>query len=488
MLFNSYYFIFLFLPAVFLGFFCIDRKHLFSMKALWCIAASVFFYSFWNVENLPFIALSIAINYTASILTRRTLVARRIDWAKSVLFVGIALNVGILVYFKYCAFFVGILNDIFNVSYKFQNKELPLGISFFTFQQIIYLVDIYKNRIEQVDIKNYVLCVCFFPHLIAGPIIRYQHLLPQLTDPAVFRVRPAALATGLGFFILGLAKKVLLADTLAPLADPVFASVASGPVSPGDAWFAALAYTMQLYFDFAGYSDMAVGLGLLFGIELPVNFNSPYKATGPIDFWRRWHISLSTFLRDYLYIPLGGSRAGRCRQYANLLVTMLIGGLWHGAGWNFILWGALHGVGLVANHLWRGLGSREQRARWLPAYLSRILTFLFIVWGWVLFRAGDMVSVRGMYRAMLGFGDGAGLTNWPLKTLVLGIALTIAWFCPNTQDMLGRYRSLTERYSLPRFSVFSWKLDLRWAWVFSCVFLASMACMSGHDKFLYFNF
>ncbi|MBT5260335.1 MAG: MBOAT family protein, partial [Nitrospina sp.] len=346
MLFNSYAFIFLFLPVTLLGFQLIGNRGHCRVAVSWLIGASLFFYGWWNPAYLGLILTSILFNYAVGV----SLGSRP---AKTVLVVGIAANLGLLGYFKYANFFVDNINALTGSDIVLERIILPLAISFFTFQQITYLVDTYRGETQECDFLRYCLFVTFFPQLIAGPIVHHREMMPQFAKDTFCRLKAKHLAVGLTIFSVGLFKKVILADGIAVYSTPVFDAAEAGVILTFvDAWCGALAFTFQLYFDFSGYSDMAIGLGRMFGIILPVNFFSPYKASNIIEFWRRWHITLSRFARDYLYIPLGGNRKGTLLRFANLMITMLLIGLWHGAGWTFVIWGGLHGSYLVINHGW----------------------------------------------------------------------------------------------------------------------------------------
>lgn len=316
--------------------------------------------------------------------------------AKFWLLLGIAFNLALLGYYKYSNFLATSVSQFFSLSFEGFDIVLPLAISFYSFTQIAYLVDAYRGetREYQYNLFSYTLFISFFPQLIAGPILRYNELVPQFNRSRVFFLNFQNLALGITLFILGLFKKVAIADNLSPWVAPVFDHAAN--ITFLEAWVGALAYTFQLYFDFSGYSDMAIGLGWMFNINLPINFDSPYKAISIIDFWRRWHITLSNFLRDYLYIPLGGNRKGKIRQYGNLLITMLLGGLWHGAGWTFVIWGGFHGLLLVINHLWRKVGVV------LPKTLGWLLTFIVVVNSWVIFRAQTLSDGLAILQSMWG--------------------------------------------------------------------------------------
>ena len=353
MLFNSYEFIFLFLPVTFLVFMRLGARHR-RWAAGWLAVASLGFYAWWNPAFLPLLLASIACNYLVGLRLARPVIAA---WSrKTVLALSITANLGLLAYFKYANFLLDNLNLVIGTDYRL-DLVLPLGISFFTFTQIAFLVDAYQGKAKEYHPVDYCLFVTFFPHLIAGPVLHHQEMMPQFARAETYRPNPENIAVGIAIFSIGLVKKVLIADAMAAHATPVFEAAEQGAtLSFFTAWEGALAYTFQLYFDFSGYSDMAIGLARLFGITLPANFDSPYRAVNIIDFWRRWHMTLSRFLRDYLYIRLGGNRKGPVRRYMNLFVTMLLGGLWHGAGWTYVVWGGLHGCYLIANHFCRRFG------------------------------------------------------------------------------------------------------------------------------------
>ncbi len=411
MLFNSYGFIFLYLPLTLLVFFKLGKiNHNFA--AAWLALASLFFYGYWNPAYVGLLLLSIICNYAfgkwiAKAGSGKWIVDSR---KKQLLIVAIAANLALLGYYKYANFFVTNLDALLGTDWDFANIILPLGISFFTFTQIAYLVDTYQGRVREYNFVHYVLFVTFFPHLIAGPVLHHGEMMPQFAKPSTYRVNWNHVATGLMLFTLGLCKKTLLADELATYASGIFNGVQHS-MSVGmlptayEAWAGALAYTLQIYFDFSGYTDMALGIALMFGIKLPINFDSPYQATSIIDFWRRWHMTLSRFLRDYLYFPLGGNRKGKLRRYLNLGLTMLLGGLWHGAGWTFIVWGALHGAYLTINHLWRE-HIAEKHLRWVPDRMGNLasftLTFIAVVAAWVVFRSDNITQAMVILNAMFG--------------------------------------------------------------------------------------
>ena len=378
MLFNSYEFIFAFLPITFILYFYLNHKRLTQASKGLLVFSSLFFYSWWNVAYLPIILASMLFNYLlGNILANGSSKFSK----KSTLIVGIVANLSLLGYFKYADFLLENFNLAFNSNAHLLNLALPLAISFFTFQQISYLVDSYKKETKEYDFLNYALFVTFFPQLIAGPIVHHKEMMPQFAKTRNKIINYNNIAMGLFIFAIGLFKKVIIADTFATWATAGF-DVAT-TLNLFEAWATSLSYTFQLYFDFSGYTDMAIGAALLFNIKLPINFNSPYKAKNIQDFWRRWHITLSRFLRDYIYIPLGGNRKGSFRTYANLMATFIIGGLWHGAGWTFIFWGFLHGLALVIHRAWSNLGFKLWR------WVAWFITFNFINIAWVFFRAKE---------------------------------------------------------------------------------------------------
>ena len=413
MLFSSYTFLFQFLPATVLAF-AAARRHSPRAGILVLAGASLFFYGAWQPVYLLLLLTSVAINFGLGLRMEDPLRRRATGTF------GVVLNLALLCYFKYTNFILDSLNALTGAPLPFVNIILPLGISFFTFQQIAYLVDVMRGAKVERDIVSYTLFVSFFPHLIAGPLVHHAEMIPQFKRGRTGRSSVLA-ARGLAIFAAGLFKKVVIADNLAQFVSPVFTHLdAGGAVTTPWAWLATLAYTLQIYFDFSGYSDMAVGLALLFGIRLPVNFRSPYKATSIVDFWRRWHITLSRFLRDYLYIPLGGNRLGEPRRYLNLIVTMLLGGLWHGAGWTYLAWGGLHGAYLAVNHFWQRLthGTRASSAA-LTKLAGWVVTFAAVVVAWVFFRAATFAGAWRMIRAMVGATtDGSAYASPGILTLM----------------------------------------------------------------------
>ncbi|MBK5275011.1 MAG: MBOAT family protein [Desulfuromonadales bacterium] len=395
MLFNSYEFIFLFLPVTLVIYFLLNKIRLTVASNAWLLFASLVFYSWWNVKYLPLILVSILFNYTIGyLLVEHGSIKKQTISKKGIFFFGLIGNLAFLGYFKYMDFFIGNLNTLFSADLPLLQIVLPLGISFFTITQIAFLVDCYEGLVEDRRLLSYSLFVTFFPHLLAGPILHHKEMMPQFEAVRNKVLNYKNLSLGLFLFFVGLFKKVIIADELSRSVKLGFDSAAS--LNMVEAWVTSLSYTLQLYFDFSGYSDMAVGVGLLFNIVLPINFNSPYKATNIIDFWKRWHMSLTTFITTYLYAPIVRSfrKITFAKSMLATFLAMFIAGIWHGAGWTFVIWGALHGGALVVNHLWK------RRKLKLPPLLGWLITFNFVNAGFVFFRAksvGDAVNVlRGM--------------------------------------------------------------------------------------------
>lgn len=404
MLFNSYEFIFLFLPITIAVYFGLNQLKLTVASKAWLILASLFFYARWAPIYLPIIFLSMLFNYVfgriIAHLNRDFPTAAAFN--KIVLVLAVGGNLAALCYFKYMDFFIGNINYLTKSHFNLLHIVLPLGISFFTFTQIAYLVDVHKDIAKEYNILNYVLFVTFFPHLIAGPIIHHKEMMPQFDSLKNKMFHYKNFAQGLFLFSLGLFKKVIIADTFSTWVVHGFAN--SAALTTIEAWATSLSYTLQLYFDFSGYTDMALGLALMFNIKLPINFNSPYTALNITDFWRRWHITLGRFLRDYIYMPLGGNRLGHSRTYCNLMATFLICGIWHGAGWNFFFWGFLHGAALVIHRTWRLCNLN------MPKILAWFLTFNFFNFSLVFFRAKDWEEAIRILKAMF-FLNGTVLPN-----------------------------------------------------------------------------
>ena len=481
MLFNSYSFLLVFLPLTWLLFFGVARiGHRWALAVL--TMASLVFYGWGNPGLLWLLMCSATGNYTAGLLLLRIRQSSRWQrWGSLALAAAVAANLGLLGWFKYANLAISTTNTIAGTAYPLLELVLPLGISFFTFTQIAYLVDIRRGKVQETDPLRYLLFVTYFPHLIAGPVIHHQQMIPQFALPSTFVPQRAQLQSGLAIFAIGLFKKVVIADHLALVASPVFDGAHAAAPTPILAWTGALAYALQLYFDFSGYCDMAIGLSRLFNVELPLNFNSPYKASSLIDFWRRWHITLSNFLRDYLYFSLGGNRNGPLRRYVNLLLTMVLGGLWHGASWNFVLWGGLHGLGLVVNHGWR---SASQRWQWLKLVSfpgsGRLITFAFVVIAWVPFRAADFATARLLWTAMLS-PQGWTSAEVDLKTFSwLGACMAIVMWLPHAVEWVD--------HSASRGGRIAWRPTA--AWGISMGLLAGVAVtfFTRNSPFLYYQF
>jgi len=470
MLFHSYEFLFLFFPVTYYVYRLLAGRLQIHVVTTWLALASLFFYGWWNPVYLWLILFSISVNYTvgyALVALHRQGRDRR---SRILLIVGIGINLCLLAYFKYADFIINNVNLTFGSRIAAADIVLPLAISFFTFQQIAYLVDAFKGYADEHNFLQYALFVSFFPQLIAGPIVHHKEMMPQFSDPETYRFRMRFILVGVTLFAIGFIKKVVFADGLAGYTDAVFDNTALGATTTlFDAWGGALAFTLQLYFDFSGYTDMAIGLALFFGIRLPMNFFSPYRAVNIIEFWRRWHMTLSRFLKDYLYIPLGGNRKGTWRRYLNVMITMALGGLWHGANWTFVLWGSLHGVYLVINRIWCGwrksrLPEHHAASVW-GRFFSYALTFTAVVVGWVFFRAPDVHSALSLVAGMSGlhgvvlpvnFAGGMAAAGDP--SLILPISaysyivplLAVVWFLPNSEQVYswlqGRIDEIEQRW------------------------------------------
>jgi alginate O-acetyltransferase complex protein AlgI len=399
MLFNSLSFLLIFLPIVSAGFLIIRRFGNIQWVFVWLFVCSSVFYGAWEPKYIILLFGSIAGNYCAALLIARTK-------SRIILGVAIAGNLATLGYFKYANFFAKTFTDLLGLDFHPVAILLPLGISFITFIQIAFLVDVYRDRADDLGFPKYALFVSYFPHLIAGPIIHHKEVMSQFTNERLKSISSSEVVVGIAFILCGLFKKVVIADTMSGYAGLGFRLAAQvQPISLFDSWGAALAFTYQIYFDFSGYSDIAIGLSRLFGIKLPYNFDSPYKSLSIIDFWRRWHMTLSRFLRDYLYIPLGGNRGGVFRRYLNLMIVMLLGGLWHGASWLFVIWGGLHGLYLIINHAFGYLKDRFQLDSGALSGLCRglsLLVFPAVIVSWVFFRAESWIGAEVMLHSMVG--------------------------------------------------------------------------------------
>lgn len=501
MLFHSREFLFYFLPIVYFGWLALFLARRQRLATAWLTVASLVFYGYWNPPYLILLAASLIGNF---------LVGKWVDPDQgrgqrrrfAVLTAGVIGNLALLGYFKYANFFVDTLNAAFDLGWTFEKVLLPLAISFFTFQQLAYLVDSYRGQAKGHTFDRYVFFVSFFPQLIAGPIVHHSEILPQARQPYPRARIPTNLLIGASIFVIGLFKKMVLADPCGLLASPFFDSVKEGAVYSSEiAWRGTLAYTFQIYFDFSGYSDMCIGLARIFGITLPENFKAPYRATSIVEFWRRWHITLSRFLRDYVYFPLGGNRRGKLLRYRNLLLTMLIGGLWHGAGWTFVIWGGIHGIYLSINHLWT---EKMKRFQPLPRPLHLVgsgagwaLTMLGVIVAWVFFRADSVDSAGSILQWMAGheleaasgvvppgeFWESKLVRPWLI--LLAGIAI----FAPTTQSYFREIHPVLEPVATEKV-FWRWRPNLLHGLALGLMILLIMRKFFSlaPTEFLYFNF
>ncbi|MCW3475660.1 MBOAT family O-acyltransferase [Limobrevibacterium gyesilva] len=490
MLFNSYAFIFGFLPVTLLGFFLLGRRSALA-AATWLALASVVFYAWWDWHFSFVLLASILLNYAAGrILAARAAAGSEVRWP---LLLAVGANLLALGYYKYMGFFAVAAAELLRLDLPVAQVALPIGISFFTFTQIAFLVDAARGRVSEPSFVHYLLFVTYFPHLIAGPVLHHAEMIPQFRRKEAYAPREEAIAVGLTVFLLGLFKKVVLADEVAVYANAAFAPGHAPSLGCVEAWGGTLAYTLQIYFDFSAYSDMAVGLSRLFNIRLPANFESPYQACSVIDFWRRWHITLSRFLRDYLYIPLGGNRRGRLRRHANLMATMVLGGLWHGAGWTFLIWGALHGFYLMLNHAWRhacskvGIAPGDSIAGRIAGWA---VTFLAVMMAWVFFRAPDLQTAFTVLRAMAGLQGIAPPVAMDAREILLLTALSaIALLAPNIRQIMGRNDLVLGPVPATRPDRrLQWRPGVAWATACFGMFVVSLLQMTRVSQFLYFQF
>jgi D-alanyl-lipoteichoic acid acyltransferase DltB (MBOAT superfamily) len=477
MLFNSYLFILVFLPVALIGYFVLGRRSNVA-AVMWLALASLAFYSFGNWQFVLLLLTSIAFNYGIGYLLIERKLHAPLRFA--VLTAGVTGDLLVLGIFKYAGFFVANLNAVLATHFVV-NILLPVGISFYTFTQIAFLVDAYRGNVARYALPHYALFVTYFPHLIAGPILHHRDMIPQFERAEAKRPDPHLILCGVIIFAIGLFKKTCLADGIQPL---VVLAFGLNPPSFDQVWIGVLAYTFQLYFDFSGYSDMAIGISLMFGIFLPLNFNSPYKATSIIDFWRRWHMTLSHFLRDYLYIPLGGNRHGPALRYLNLAITMLLGGLWHGAAWTFVVWGALHGAYLCINHAWNNYGPKiAPRFARAADVAGLILTFLAVVIAWVFFRAENIEWAIYVLAKMSDPGNIAlGRTEVIYMLFIAGYA-ALAWFAPNTQEIMG-YDHRNRTVGGPG----AWRLRPLMLYAGAVVLAFGILGIQRHSEFIYFRF
>jgi len=515
MLFNSYEFLCFFFPLTCVLFFVLCARGWARAAAGWLGLMSIVFYGYWSPRYVLLLLASIVVNFFLAQLLLKCRAGESRLQAKHVLIAAVTANLATLAYFKYANFFVDSFREATGLDVQLAHIVLPIGISFFTFTQIAFLVDTYQGKVREARFVPYLLFVSYFPHLIAGPVLHHAEMMPQFGKPDTYRFRIDNVVSGMTLLGIGLFKKVILADGIQPFVAPAFDGPATQFLTGFEAWAAVLAYSLQLYFDFSGYSDMAIGLSRVFNVELPLNFASPYKAWNITEFWRRWHMTLSRFLRDYLYFPLGGNRHGKTRRYVNLMVTMLLGGLWHGAAWTFVIWGGLHGVYLVVNHAWQAAAGRiAGSSRWLDSRFATaagvLVTFVAVTVAWTFFRAASLDAALRMLTAMSGANGWVLPTEWKgaldatpgaaasglrfddltafagLRQVGWSAALLVlAWFCPNSQEImaaLGRIRPLDVRI----------RATLGWsafgALAASVMLLAIVSASRGTSEFIYFNF
>lgn len=442
------------------------------------VFASLFFYSWWNVIYLPLILGSILFNFAVgSTITKmgESASVKKGFSRKGLLSFGILSNITLLAYFKYMDFFITNANALWGTHWDLMHIILPLGISFFTFTQIAYLVDAYRDEVKEMDYLNYTLFVTFFPHLLAGPILHHKEMMPQFDSLKSKVINHKNIAAGLFLFSIGLFKKVVIADTFAQWANAGFDTAQT--LNLIEAWATSLSYTFQLYFDFSGYTDMALGVALLFNIKLPINFNSPYKALDIQDFWRRWHITLSRFLRDYIYIPLGGNRNGELRTYSNLFTVFLVGGLWHGASWMFVIWGALHGSAIVIHRAWKSFGFSMNK------YLAWFITFNFINITWIFFRAKDWDDAYKILKAMSGISNAHVHEIHRIKELFPSLGMS-------SYTLPFIIAAFIITFGFKNSSLYSQNFDFEKKMLIVSIFFAiySVLNLSNVTEFLYFNF
>lgn len=532
MLFNSYEFIFLFLPISLITFYQIGKLGKKQFQIFGLVVISLFFYGWWNPPYLILLLLSITINYVLSLGLNTCYASAQEKKGDFLLVLGILFNLGLIGYYKYFNFFLDNLDSTLSLSFNVQYVILPLGISFYTFQQISYLIDSRGGETKEDSFLRYCLFVSFFPQLIAGPIVTHLEMIPQFSQPKLFRFDSEDFTIGLTIFSMGLFKKVIFADQIALYSTPVFEAAAQGvSLTLWESWIGALAYSLQIYFDFSGYSDMAIGLGRMFGFKLPLNFNSPYKATNIIDFWARWHLTLTRFLTRYLYTPISLSLSRRRIQQGKSLmkrgvgsfgafleliavptiITMFLAGLWHGAGWQYIIFGLLNGFYLTLNHGWhlmrKRLGHNLKYRTWLGQRVGQGLTLMGWIFALIFFRAPNVETATRLLGAMFGtnglsFADGEMFANYLFtnpKVGIVAIALlyTIALFFPNTQQWLARYQPALGYRPVPNqqpkwlvelWHRWEWQPNLYWAAITAAIAVGGVLGLPQVSEFIYFQF
>jgi len=445
MLFSSYAFLLAFLPLTLAGYYLLRRIGRREASITFLLIASLVFYAQWNLAHCALLVLSVAVNYALGRLAAEGPESGR----RIALHVAIAFNLSLIFWFKYFDFAASNAATLVGLDYALMHLVLPLGISFFTFQQIAYVVDCRRTGDCERNPRDYALFVTFFPQLIAGPIVHHGYTRPQFADLGKNRVNLDLIPYGVMIFAMGLAKKTLIADPIARAIDPLFAAAAAGDVlTMAEAWTAMVGYTLQIYFDFSGYCDMAIGLGLLFGIRLPVNFMSPYKARSIIEFWRRWHMTLSAFLRDYVYIALGGNRKGELFRLRNVFLTMLIGGIWHGAAWTFVVWGFIHATLITLNHAARlYLPQLDAMRSPVSVFLKRASLLMAVMIAWIFFRSETLPAAFSMTAALAGAPGPLPVSSSILA--LMAIAACLALFAPNSLEVAGYQEKLSAAFPRP---------------------------------------
>lgn len=534
MFFNSYEFIFLFLPLTLLGFYKLGDLGNKRLQFIWLIIASLIFYGRWNPAYVLLLLTSVGVNYTVGLALTQAHLTTNEKLGKLWLIAGIIFNVGLLGYYKYSNFFIDTANSAFGTSLFISSIVLPLGISFYTFQQIAYLFDTREGETKDYSFLEYCLFVCFFPYISAGPIVNHKEMMPQYSKQSTFKLDQGDLIVGFTIFSMGLFKKVIFADQIALYANPIFSAAAQGiPLTVSEAWMGALAYTLQMYFDFSGYSDMAVGVGRMFGFRLPLNFNSPYKAVNVIDYWGGWHMTLTRFLTRYLYNPIALSMSrrrvkqgkslikrgvGSLGAFANLvaipmIITMFIAGFWHGAGWQYIVFGVLHGVYLSINHGWhmirKRLGHDLKQSHWWAQRLGQLITFIGVVIALVFFRAPNVSTANALLASMVG-GHGLSLAKsaWFVNDVIdnpsagiefIALLLLIVFWLPNTHWWMAKYEPALgynpsqnlkhqPQWLVKFWQNLEWRPTRTWAVISAAITVTAFLGLSRVNQFIYFQF
>ena len=484
MLFNSYEFIFLFLPITLILYFTLNRFGKYKLAKGWLVIASLYFYSYFHKSYLILIMSSIGVNY---LVGNRLSDSKNIIERKIFLILGVLFNVIGLGYFKYYDFFVSNVNVVFKTNLPLLHILLPLGISFFTFQQLSFIVDSYYKKHLKYDFLSYCLFVTFFPQLIAGPIVLPTEMLPQFESEENKKINWENMNRGLYIFSIGLAKKVIIADTIANFANAGFDMMET--LNIVEAWLTSVSYTLQLYFDFSGYCDMAMGIALMFNIVLPINFNSPYKSTNIQEFWKKWHMTLGRFLTNYLYIPLGGNRKGELKTLRNLFIVFLVSGIWHGAGWNFIIWGMLHGICILIHRIWKNSGRKINK------FVGWFITMNLVNIFWVFFRATNLHDAMKVIKGMFNLIEGFKLLFNPLS--VLKLSTNILEIVKGNTNGIGTIEGIIV-FPIALFSIAfiqnsyekakRFEMKLEYSVEIILYSATSILSLIGMSTFLYFNF